>query len=216
MNQMTEVVGRGASARAEPGAAGAEPLRVLIVEDETMVGMGLRAQLTKMGHVVVGQAANVPEARAMYREKQPALVFMDIRLGDADGLELAKELLKERRCPMIVLSAYSDQELINRAGDVGVFGYLIKPASPEALAAQIKVAVQRFQDQEVLRLEKEHLSQTLETRKLLERAKGILMKRSNLEEPEAHRRLQQESQKRRVSLAELCRKIIESEEILGG
>jgi response regulator NasT len=193
-----------------------EPLRILIVEDETMVGMGLRAQLSKLGHTVVGHAANAPEARAMYKEKLPDLVFMDIRLGDADGLELARELLKERRTPMIVLSAFSDQELINRAGEVGVFGYLIKPASPEALSAQIKVAVQRFQDHERLRLEKDHLSQTLETRKLLDRAKGILMKRSGLEEAEAHRRLQQESQKRRISLPDLCKKIIESEEILGG
>jgi response regulator NasT len=192
------------------------PLRVLIVEDETMVGMGLRAQLTKLGHTVIGQAANVPEARAAYREKQPDLVFMDIRLGDADGLELARELLKERRSPMIVLSAYSDQELVNRAAEAGVFGYLIKPASPEALAAQIEIAVQRFQDHERLRLEKEHLAQTLETRKLVEKAKGIFMKRLGLDEPEAHRRLQQESQKRRVGLAELCKKIIESEEILGG
>lgn len=201
---------------ASTSAAATEPLRVLIVEDETMVGLGLRSQLTKLGHTVVGHAANAPEARAMFKQHKPDLVFMDIRLGDADGLELAKELLKERRCPMIVLSAFSDQELINRAGDVGVFGYLIKPASPEALSAQIKVAFTRFADTERLRLEKEHLSQTLETRKLLERAKGILMKRSGLDEAEAHKRLQQESQKRRISLPELCRKIIESEEILGG
>jgi response regulator NasT len=191
-------------------------LRVMIVEDETIVGMGLRSQLTKLGHEVTGHAATVAEARSMYRSTQPDLVFMDIRLGDADGLDLAKELLKERRCPMIVLSAYSDQELIRRAGEAGVFGYLIEGGSPEALSAQIQVAVQRFADQEILRLEKEHLAQTLETRKLVERAKGIFMKRLGLDEPEAHKRLQSESQKRRVSLAELCKKIIESEEILGG
>jgi response regulator NasT len=193
------------------------PLRVLIVEDETIVGMGLRAQVTKLGHNVVGQAASAAEARIAYKDKQPDLVFLDIRLGgDVDGLELAKDLLKERRTPMIVLSAYSDQELINRAGEAGVFGYLIKPASPEAMAAQIEVAIQRFQDGERLRLEKDHLAQTLETRKLVERAKGIFMKRLNLDEAEAHRRLQQESQKRRVGLAELCKKIIDSEEILSG
>jgi AmiR/NasT family two-component response regulator len=206
-----------AAAAAETSATRhVKPLRILIVEDETIVGMGLRQQLTKLGHTVVGQAATAPEARVAFKDKQPDLVFMDIRLGDADGLELAKELLKERRVPMIVLSAFSDQELINRAGDAGVFGYLIKPASPEALAAQIEVAVQRFGDHERLRLEKEHLAQTLETRKLVEKAKGIFMKRLSLDEAEAHKRLQQESQKRRVGLAELCKKIIESEEILGG
>ena len=193
-----------------------ESLRVLIVEDETIVGMGHRAQLTKLGHTVVGHAANVGEARALYLDKKPDLVLLDIRLGEADGLELATELLKERRTPMVVLSAYSDQELIHRAADVGVFGYLIKPISLEALAAQIGVALERFRDQERLRLEKEHLVQTLETRKLVEKAKGIFMKRLNLDESEAHKRLQSESQKRRVSLSELCKKIIESEEILGG
>ena len=193
-----------------------EPLRILIVEDETIVGMGLRAQLTKLGHTVVGHAANAAEARMLFLDKQPDLIFMDIRLGETDGLVLAKELLKERRCPIVVLSAFSDKELINRAGDAGVFGYLIKPASPEALAAQIEVAIQRFHDQERLRMEKDHLAQTLETRKLVEKAKGIFMKRLGLDEPEAHKRLQAESQKRRVSLAELCKKIIESEEILGG
>ena len=194
----------------------AEPLRVLIVEDETIVGMGLRSQLIKLGHEVAGHAASAAEARTLYRDTKPDLVLMDIRLGEADGLELAKELIAERRTAMVVLSAYSDPQLIHRAGDVGVFGYLIKPASPEALSAQIRIAVQRFQDQELLRMEKEHLAQTLETRKLVEKAKGIFMKRLGLDEPEAHRRLQVESQKRRVSLADLCRKIIESEEILGG
>jgi response regulator NasT len=203
------------SASAEP-AERQRPLRVLIVEDETIVGMGLRAQLTKLGHEVAGHAAAVAEARDMYRDEKPDLVLMDIRLGEADGIELAKELLKERRCAMVILSAYSDQELIRRAGEAGVFGYLIKPASPEALSAQIQVAIQRFGDQEILRLEKEHLAQTLETRKLVEKAKGIFMKRLGLDEPEAHKRLQAESQKRRVSLADLCKKIIESEEILGG
>jgi two-component system, response regulator PdtaR len=193
-----------------------DPLGVLIVEDETIVGMGLRSQLTKLGHSVVGHAATAPEARAMFKEKQPDLVFMDIRLGDADGLALAKELLAQRRVPMIILSAFSDQELINRAGEAGVFGYLIKPASPEALSAQIEVSIQRFQDQETLRLEKEHLAQTLETRKLVEKAKGIFMKRLNLDEAEAHRRLQVESQKRRIGLAELAKRIIESEELFGG
>src|SRR5258706_15656240 len=90
-------------------------LRVLIVEDETIVGMGLRAQLTKLGQEVAGHAATVAEARTMYRDEKPDLVLMDIRLGDADGIELARELLKERRCPMVILSAYSDQELIKRA-----------------------------------------------------------------------------------------------------
>ena len=97
-----------------------------------------------------------------------------------------------------------------------MFGYLIKPVTAEGLQAQIEVAVRRFKEQQQLISEKESLVQTLETRKLVERAKGIFMKRMNLEEAEAHRRLQLESQKRRISIAELAKRVIESEELLGG
>jgi response regulator NasT len=117
---------------------------------------------------------------------------------------------------MVILSAYSEQQLIQRAGAAGVFGYLIKPVAIESLAAQIEVALRRFEEQEQVRQQKDELAATLETRKLVERAKGIFMRRLNLDEPEAHKRLQHESQKRRMSLGELAKKIIESEELLGG
>lgn len=191
-------------------------LRVLIVEDETLVGMGLKSQLEKLGHQVVGQAASAAEAKSIYRDHRPDFVLMDIRLDGDDGIALTSELLLARRCPMVILSAYGDRELAQRAGEAGVFGYLIKPITAEGLQAQIEVAVRRFQQQEQLIAEKDSLTHTLETRKLVEKAKGIFMKRMNLDEGEAHRRLQQESQKRRIGLAELARRVIESEELLGG
>jgi AmiR/NasT family two-component response regulator len=190
--------------------------RVLLVEDDTLVGIGLKTQLERLGHTLLGQASNAAQALAMFREHNPDMVLVDIKLDGADGIEVARQLLAERRCPMIVVTAYSDPELISRASAAGVFGYLIKPVSAEALSAQIEVAFQRFADQERIQKEKDALAQTLETRKLVERAKGIFMKRLQLDEPEAHRRLQLESQKRRVSLPELAKKIIESEELLGG
>ena len=190
--------------------------RVLIVEDDTLVGAGLRALLEKLGHAVVGQAADERQAEAMYRADRPDLVLLDVRLDHGDGIALATRLLGERRCPMIVVSAYSDDPLIARASEAGVYGYLVKPVTREALAAQIAVAVQRFDETEQLRAEKDSLAQTLETRKLVERAKGLLMKRLNLDEPAAHRRLQTEAQKRRVSIADIARKVIESEKLLGG
>jgi response regulator NasT len=211
---MTNVNQPPASPAGAPGAAGSK-LRVMIVEDETLVGMGLRKELERLGHTVVAHAANPDEARREYGDKKPDLLFMDIRLDGADGIELAAELLKVRRCPMIILSAYSEQKLIERAGAAGVFGYLIKPASVEGLQAQIEVAFRRFQEQEQVRSEKDELALALETRKLVEKAKGIFMKRFGLEEPEAHKRLQQESQKRRITVGELAKKIIESEELLG-
>ena len=193
-----------------------ERLKILIVEDETLVGMGLQDQLTRLGHTVVAQAASAVEALEQFRLRQPDVVLVDVRLNGGDGVELAIECLKIRRVPMVVISAYSDPELLRRAGEAGVFGYLVKPVEQGQLAAQLAVAVRRFRESEQLRLEKDQLAANLETRKLVERAKGIFMHRLHLDEPEAHKRLQQESQKRRISLADLARKIIESEELLGG
>lgn len=203
----------------EPGNPSPDPAgrrRVLIVEDETLVSIGIKANLERLGYVVVGQAANSAEATALFRDQQPDIVLMDIRLNSGNGIELAEKLQAERRCPMVILSAYSDQQLVDRASAAGVFGYLIKPVSLESLAAQMAVAVRRFEEQDRLIKEKAQLTATLESRKLIERAKGIYMKRLNLDEPEAHKRLQQESQKRRLSMTDLAKKIIESEELLGG
>jgi response regulator NasT len=198
------------------GAAAVSKRRVLIVEDETLVGMGLKKDLERLGHAVVSQASTADQARREFRDMQPDIVLMDIRLDGADGIELAAELLAERRVPMIILSAYSEQQLIERAGAAGVFGYLIKPVSIESLQAQLEVAVRRFQEHERVLSEKQELAATLEARKLVEKAKGIFMRRLSLDEPEAHKRLQQESQKRRINISELAKKIIESEELLGG
>jgi AmiR/NasT family two-component response regulator len=181
---------------------------VLIIEDDTLVGMGLRSYLEKMGHQVVGQAASSGEAIEMFKKYKPDLVLVDIRLDGADGIDLAGRLLAERPCPMIVVSAYGEAELVSRAATTGVFGYLIKPASRESLAAQIEIAVRRFEEREQLKSEKQQLSQTLETRKSVEKAKGVVMKRMNLDEPAAHRWLQLECQKRRMPIGDLAKEIL--------
>jgi AmiR/NasT family two-component response regulator len=197
-------------------ASGVERLKILIVEDEALVGIGLRDQLSRLGHEVIAQASSAAEGLQMFRDLAPDVLLLDVHLDGGDGIELARQCQKIRRVPMVVISAYTDPELIRRAAEAGVFGYLMKPVEQGQLAAQLEVAVQRFREGEQVRLEKEQLATTLETRKLVERAKGIFMRRLRLEEGEAHKRLQQESQKRRISLAELSRKIIESEELLGG
>lgn len=189
--------------------------RILIVEDNSFIAMGLKNDLERLGHEVVGLAGNADEGRRAFREAGPDLLLMDIRLDEDDGLELARQLLLERRCPVIVVSAHSENDLIWRAADAGVFGYLVKPVTAEALKAQIAIAVRRFEESEQLRREKQDLAQTLETRKLVERAKGILMKRLNLDEEAAHRRLQLESQKRRINIADCARRVIDSERHLG-
>ena len=180
----------------------------LIIEDDTLVGLGLRTFLEKLGHAVVGQAASSGEAIEMFRKHKPDLVLVDVRLDGADGIDLAGRLLADRPCPMIVVSAYGDAELVSRAAAAGVFGYLIKPASRESLSAQIEIAVRRFDERELLRTEKQQLSQTLENRKFVEKAKGIIMKRMSLDEPAAHRWLQLESQKRRMSIGDLAKEVL--------
>jgi two-component system, response regulator PdtaR len=191
-------------------------LRVLVVEDESPVGMMLQHLLEQLGHGVIGKAATAAEAAALFQNTLPDLVLMDIRLAGCDGLDLARDLLRQRPCPIVVVSAYSDQGLLERAAEAGVFGYLIKPVNERALEAQIEIALKRFEDQRALASEVEKLHKDLETRKLLDRAKGILMKRTGLTEDDAHRRLLQESQKRRIPLAQLCQTIIESESLLRG
>lgn len=185
--------------------------RVLIVEDDTLVGIGIRSQLEKLGHQVVGQASDARQAIAMYLDERPDLVLLDIRLDHDDGISLATHLMRERRCPMIIVSAFSDSSLIDRAAEAGVYGYLVKPVTREALAAAIEVAVSRFRETEQLRAQKLELQDAFETRKLVDRAKGILMKQLHVDEPAAHRQLQLESQRQRISMAELARKVIESE-----
>jgi response regulator NasT len=191
-------------------------LRCLIVEDDTYVVMGLRAQIEMLGHVVVGDASTAQQAERLFEQHRPDLVLMDIHLDASDGIELSAKLTALRACPIVILSAYGDKELVDRAAAAGVFGYLIKPVGVESLAAQIEVALRRFQEQNRLAAENQTLTQTLETRKLVERAKGIVMRRLNLSEAEAHKRLQQESQRRRQNLREVARTIIDSEKILGG
>jgi two-component system, response regulator PdtaR len=196
-----------AKAKPEPAAASRQ---ALIVEDDTLVGMGLRSNLEALGFKVVGQAADKDQATALFRQHKPDLILMDIQLNDTDGIQLSAQLLQERRCAIVIVSAYSDPELIARAVAAGVFAYLIKPVSRPALSAQIEVAMQRWHEQEQLLHDKHQLTATLETRKLVDRAKGILMKKLKLDEPEAHKWLQTESQKRRITLAEISKRVIES------
>jgi response regulator NasT len=187
----------------------------LIVDDETLVAMGLQAQLERLGHVVVGQAHSACQAEQLFIQTSPDLLVMDIRLGNDDGITLAQKLMQLRRVPCLIVSAYSDSAMIARASEAGVFGYLIKPVSNESLAAQIGIAVRRFADHQKLTQEKQQLVETLESRKLIERAKGIFMRRLQLDESEAHRKLQAESQNRRISMTELAKKVIDSEALLG-
>jgi response regulator NasT len=164
--------------------------QVLIVEDNSFIALGLRGDLEQLGHEVVGMAADAAEARQLFSERAPNLLLMDIRLGKDDGIELTRQLYAERACPVVIVSAFSDAELVARATEVGVFGYLVKPVAPDSLRVQIAVAVRRFEESQKLQQENQALLTRLESRKLIEKAKGILMRTANLAEEAAMRKLQ--------------------------
>jgi len=198
----------------QPSITQTTPLRCLIVEDETLVAMGLHAHLQRLGHVVVAQASNASEAETLYRQQEPDLVLMDIRLNKDDGIAVATRLLQQRPCPIIIISAFDDQALVKRASDAGVFGYLTKPITPRVLAPQIQVAVQRFNDHRALTAQKEALETTLAQRKTIEKAKGLIMQSMHISEAEAHKYLQHESQRRRQNIHDVARLFVETPALL--
>ncbi len=193
-------------------------IRVLIADDNSMIRMDLREMLTNLGYLVVGEAPDARTAVNMAREIRPDVVIMDIRFenDDFDGIDAARVLMEERVAPVLLLSAYGDKELIQRAKEAGVMGYLIKPFRETDLPPAIEVAIANFQ--EWLRLEKEaqDLKEALETRKLVERAKGILMDRQGLSEAEAFRRIQKMSMDNRRPMKEVAEAIILAYEVSTG
>ncbi len=163
--------------------------RVLIVEDESLVRMHLREILVELGYVVVGEAADGATAIHLARTLRPDLVLLDVRLPQVDGLQVAAVLTTERIAPTLLLTAYTDQELVERSRKVGVSAYLVKPVQPASLMPAIEIAMARYaelvaRDQELTELRAE-----LETQKLVARAKGVLMRTQGLTEAEASDRL---------------------------
>lgn len=191
-----------------------DKFRVLIAEDEALVAMGLAAMLENLGHEVVGKARNGKEAIDLAERTQPDLIITDIKMPVMDGLRAVDAIFATRRVPVIVLTAYSDTELIQEADELGVAAYLAKPVSETALKPAIALAVSRFQQLQLLKEEVGSLKDALEDRKLVERAKGIIMEKQNLSEGEAFKLLQKQSSKRNVKMAELSRMIINTSELL--
>lgn len=185
-------------------------VRVLIADDESITRTDLKEMLTNLGYLVVGEAVDARTAVNMAREIRPDVVIMDIRFegDDFDGIDAARVLMEERVAPVLLLSAYGDRELVQRAREAGVMGYLIKPFREADLPPAIEVAMANFE--QWLRLEKEakDLKEALETRKLVERAKGILMDRHGLSEAEAFRRIQKMSMDNRRPMKEIAQAII--------
>ncbi len=190
-----------------------ERIRIVIADDESVICMDLREMLNNLGYLVVGEAGDGKSAVNLARELRPEVVIMDVRMPDMDGIEAARILTEERIAPVVLLTAFSQRELIDRAKEAGVVGYLVKPVQEADLAPAIEIALSRFAEFRELEKEVDDLAEQLETRKLVDRAKGILMDTQSLSESEAFRRIQKMSMNTRKSMKEIAQAIILTHEV---
>ncbi len=169
-------------------------MRILVAEDETIIRLDLRGLLEAAGHEVVAEARDGEEAVALARRHEPDLAIMDVKMPRLDGIEAARQILDERPIPIVMVTAYGQQELVARAVEAGVFGYLVKPFREHDLVPAIETARARHEELVAVRQEVESLGEALAARKAIERAKGLLMEKERLSERDAFARLRRASQ----------------------
>jgi AmiR/NasT family two-component response regulator len=186
----------------------AEKATVLIAEDETIIRLDLRGQLEDAGYVVCGEARDGKEAVELARAAQPDIIVLDVKMPELDGIAAAREILGERSVPILLLTAYSDEQLVRRAARAGVFAYLVKPFNATELVPAIETAVARHEEMAALREEVATLADALAARKAIERAKGLLMQHEDLTESEAFARLRRASQASRQPLKVIAEAIV--------
>ncbi|MDT4917508.1 MAG: two-component system, response regulator PdtaR [Pseudonocardiales bacterium] len=176
------------------------PMRVLIAEDEALIRLDLREMLEEEGFVVVGEASDGEHAVALAKELTPDLVICDIKMPKMDGIQAAAQITQARIAPVVMLTAFSQRDLIERARDAGAMAYLVKPFQKRDLLPAIEMATSRFAELRALEAEVSDLRERLEARKLIERAKGALMTKHGLSEPEAFRWIQRAAMDNRTSM----------------
>jgi len=185
------------------------PRRVVVVEDEALIRMDVVEVLQENGFEVVGEGADGETAIELARSLRPDLVVMDITMPKMDGLTAAEIIGKERLAPVVMLTAFAQPEFVARAVEAGAIAYVVKPFTPERLLPQIEVALSRHQELLAVEAEVSDALERLETRKVLERAKGLLQLKMKLSEPEAFRWIQKASMDRRLTMAEVALAVIE-------
>ncbi|RLT24760.1 MAG: response regulator [Chloroflexi bacterium] len=183
-------------------------LRLVIADDESIIRMNLRETLVGLGYLVVGDAGDGLSAIHLARELRPDLVIMDIKMPKLDGIQAAKVLTEEKIAPVLLLTAYSDRELVDRAREAGVVNYIVKPFREAELLPAIEIALARFAEFNTINKELGDLKDIMETRKLVERAKGVLMDTQGLKEQDAFRKIQQLSMNTRKSMREIAQAIL--------
>ena len=185
-----------------------DPLRIVIADDEPIIRMDLRRTLENMGHVVVGEAGDGQQALEITKELKPDIAILDIKMPTMDGIDAAKLISTEAIAPVLLLTAYSQRDLVERARDAGVFAYLGKPFKELDLMPAIEIAIARFEEFEELDREVNDLENKLDARKTVDRAKGILMDQYGLKEQDAFRRIQVQSMNTRKTMREIADAII--------
>ena len=183
--------------------------RVVIGDDEGIIRMDLGEMLREAGHHIVGEAADGVQALVLVREKRPDIVLLDIRMPKLDGIHAARMIGYEHIAPVVLLTAYHRQDMVMQAGESGVFGYLVKPISGLQLFPAMEIAIAQFLRQEKAYQQLQEMNERMETRKLVEQAKGIMIRRLAISEEEAYRRLQQYSMQHRQSLKEVAQLIVQ-------
>ena len=188
------------------------PVRILVAEDEALIRMDLVEMLQEAGYEVVAQATNGEEAIALAREHQPDLAILDVKMPVLDGISAAEKIISI--APVLMLTAFSQKELVDRARDAGVMAYVVKPFTIGDLVPAIEIAISRHTQMKSLAEEVADLHERLETRKTIDRAKGILMKALNLSEPEAFSWIQRAAMDRRLTMKEVANAVISPEAAL--
>lgn len=197
----------GADAHVPP-----QTTRVVIAEDEALIRLDLKEMLEEEGYSVVGEAGDGQRAVELAREHVPDLVILDVKMPVMDGISAAELIAAESIAPVLMLTAFSQRELVERARDAGAMAYLVKPFSKSDVVPAIEMAVSRFTELRELEKEVSDLSQRLETRKLVDRAKSVLQTQYGLSEPAAFRWIQKTSMDRRLSMSQVAEAVIEDGE----
>ena len=192
------------------GVVTAPQRRVLVAEDEALIRLDLVEMLREEGYQVVGQAGDGEEAIKLAAELKPDLVILDVKMPKLDGIEAASKITGDRVAPVVILTAFSQRDLVERARDAGTMAYLVKPFAKRDLVPAIELAVSRFAELQALESEVAGLTDRLETRKVIDRAKGLLMSEQSLSEPEAFRWIQRTAMDRRTTMKAVAEAVVES------